>query len=114
MAAQREARVSIFLFHEFPHGHDCACRQCRSQSLPDEQEAADDTGPAAAEDMAEDARARLLRHLDTVGGMLEPPRPPAQERLREALGDTMTDLLLAGLASDRTQQPKEASQQETD
>jgi hypothetical protein len=105
--------VSIFLFHEVPHGDDCECRQCRSQSLPDEGEAASDTGPAVAEDMAEDPRAGLLRHLDTVGGMLEPPRPPAQERLREALGDTMTDLLLSGLTN-RTQQPMETSQQEVD
>jgi hypothetical protein len=107
-------RVSIFLFHEFPHGHDCECRQCRSQSLPVEGEAASDPGPVTAEDMADDPQARLLRHLDSVGGMLEPRRPPAKERLREALGDTMTDLLLSAFASDRTKQPKETSQQETD
>jgi hypothetical protein len=101
--------VSIFLFNEVPHGHGCECRECRSSQLPDEREAPNpDPG---AEDMGKDPRARLLRDLHRVGRIVEPPRPPAQERLRDALGDTMTDLLLPALTSDRRQQPKQEQQE---
>jgi hypothetical protein len=104
--------VSIFLFREIPHGRGCECGECRSSLLPDETEApSPDTG--ATEDMGEDPPARLLRGLHRVGRMVEPPRPPAQERLRDAVGDTLTDLLLPALRRDRTQRPKQDSQQET-
>jgi hypothetical protein len=60
----------------------------------------------------QDGQTRLVRHLHSVGRMVESTQPPAQERLRATLGDAVTDLLLSILAPEATAQAKQESQEE--